>query len=130
MNLVRQFISMLLLLILFSGIGIKSIVTFHYFFNKTEIIELFCVNKEKPQLQCNGKCHLAQELKEIEPINENEPFLPVQTIINLELVFILENTAFSFHKANTLSEYNSDFSTKKIVEQYFSITTPPPQKIA
>jgi hypothetical protein len=26
------------------------------------IIETYCVNKEKPQLQCNGKCHLAKQL--------------------------------------------------------------------
>ena len=26
------------------------------------IVETYCVNKEKPQLQCNGKCHLAKQL--------------------------------------------------------------------
>ncbi|WP_299385637.1 hypothetical protein [uncultured Lacinutrix sp.] len=26
------------------------------------IIETYCVNKEKPQLQCNGKCHLAKQI--------------------------------------------------------------------
>ncbi len=26
------------------------------------IIETYCVNKEKPKLQCNGKCHLAGNL--------------------------------------------------------------------
>lgn len=26
------------------------------------IIETYCVNKEKPTLQCNGKCHLAGQL--------------------------------------------------------------------
>jgi len=27
-----------------------------------EIVEKYCVNKEKPQLQCNGKCHLAKQI--------------------------------------------------------------------
>lgn len=27
------------------------------------IIETYCVNKEKPELQCNGKCHLAKQLQ-------------------------------------------------------------------
>lgn len=26
--------------------------------NKTEIIDKFCENKDKPMLQCDGKCHL------------------------------------------------------------------------
>jgi hypothetical protein len=26
------------------------------------IIETYCVNKEKPQMQCNGKCHLAKQM--------------------------------------------------------------------
>ena len=26
------------------------------------IIETYCVNKEKPKLQCKGKCHLAKQL--------------------------------------------------------------------
>ena len=28
------------------------------------IAEFLCVNKEKPKLNCNGKCYLIQRLKE------------------------------------------------------------------
>lgn len=27
------------------------------------IIKTYCINKEKPELQCNGKCHLAKQLQ-------------------------------------------------------------------
>ena len=30
--------------------------------NVDYIIETYCVNKEKPELKCNGKCHLATQL--------------------------------------------------------------------
>lgn len=30
--------------------------------NQSEIIRKFCVNKDKPKLHCNGKCHLMKEL--------------------------------------------------------------------
>ena len=30
--------------------------------NVDYIIETYCVNKEKPGLKCNGKCHLATQL--------------------------------------------------------------------
>lgn len=35
----------------------------YYQLNIDYIIETYCVNKEKPELQCNGKCHLAQQLQ-------------------------------------------------------------------
>lgn len=30
--------------------------------NLDYIIETYCINKEKPELQCHGKCHLATQL--------------------------------------------------------------------
>ncbi|MBK8567882.1 MAG: hypothetical protein IPN76_32310 [Saprospiraceae bacterium] len=32
-------------------------------FNQTEIEQLYCVNKAKPQKQCHGKCHLKKQLQ-------------------------------------------------------------------
>lgn len=34
-----------------------------YQVHKEQITRLFCVNKDKPKLQCNGKCHLAKQLR-------------------------------------------------------------------
>ncbi|MDO6598162.1 hypothetical protein Q4512_14660 [Oceanihabitans sp. 2_MG-2023] len=35
----------------------------YYQLNIDYIVETYCVNKEKPTLQCNGKCHLAKQLQ-------------------------------------------------------------------
>lgn len=35
----------------------------YYELNIDYIIETYCVNKDKPQLQCNGKCHLSKQLQ-------------------------------------------------------------------
>lgn len=35
----------------------------YYELNIEYITEKFCENKEKPELKCNGKCHLAKELQ-------------------------------------------------------------------
>lgn len=43
----------------------------NYSLNKDFIVEFFCVNKDKPQLQCNGKCHLAEQLKKMGDDSEN-----------------------------------------------------------
>ncbi len=42
-----------------------------YILNQDYIAEFLCINKDKPKLQCNGKCHL---VKEIERQQEQEPF--------------------------------------------------------
>ena len=34
----------------------------YYQLNIDYIIETYCVNKSKPELQCNGKCHLAKQI--------------------------------------------------------------------
>jgi hypothetical protein len=37
-----------------------------YSLNRNFITEKYCVNKNKPSLHCNGKCHLAKVLKDEE----------------------------------------------------------------
>ncbi len=37
--------------------------------NQDKVVELFCINKNKPELDCKGKCYLAEKLKEV---NQNE----------------------------------------------------------
>jgi hypothetical protein len=40
-----------------------SLIQGSYELNKSFIIENFCINKDRPELKCDGKCFLAQELK-------------------------------------------------------------------
>ncbi|WP_203256028.1 hypothetical protein [Hyunsoonleella ulvae] len=41
-----------------------------YIINQDYIAEFLCINKDKPEIQCNGKCHL---VKQIEKQKEQEP---------------------------------------------------------
>ncbi|MDG4716258.1 hypothetical protein [Winogradskyella marincola] len=43
----------------------------YYQLNIDYIIETYCVNKEKPELQCNGKCHLAKQLSATKTTDKN-----------------------------------------------------------
>jgi exopolysaccharide biosynthesis protein len=38
----------------------------YYAANKERITQLFCINKDKPALNCNGKCYLSRKIKEVE----------------------------------------------------------------
>lgn len=69
----------------------------YYGLNINAIIEQYCVNKENPQLQCDGKCFLAQQLNEASDSNEDhsskflnslfESFIPVYISVNPEIKF-------------------------------------------
>ncbi len=40
----------------------RIVVHFNFWLNQEFIAQNLCENKEKPQLECNGKCHLKKEL--------------------------------------------------------------------
>ena len=44
----------------------------YYELNIDYIVETYCVNKDKPELQCNGKCHLAKQLQLNDNLNSGE----------------------------------------------------------
>lgn len=52
--------------LLMHGLLYNAILFVNYEMNKQEITELFCINKDKPELNCNGSCHLMQQLKDRE----------------------------------------------------------------
>ncbi len=62
----RSLISSLLLALMLFSQFYNSVVWIKYEFNVEEITELFCVNKEKPALMCNGKCYVKGELIDID----------------------------------------------------------------
>ncbi|WP_052503504.1 hypothetical protein [Lacinutrix sp. Hel_I_90] len=68
------------------------------------IIENYCVNKEKPQLQCNGKCHLAKQLAS------------VPSSIDLENELALNNLVESFFPVFYLN-----YNYKKLIKIDFKI---------
>lgn len=43
------------------AIQISTVI--YYELNINTIIEKYCINKERPQLSCNGKCYLMNQLK-------------------------------------------------------------------
>lgn len=46
----------------------------NFYANQKLITEKYCENKDKPQMKCEGKCHLKKQLtvKKIDPINLNQ----------------------------------------------------------
>lgn len=80
-----------------------------YALNQDYIAEFLCINKDKPKLQCNGKCHL---VKELEKQQEQDPVSALS--VNMENypigfvdIFQLKNPKDYTYKAPLLYSYNS-----------------------
>ncbi len=62
-----------------------------YIVNYDYIVNTLCENKDKPEMQCNGKCHLSKELaKEAGDDNKN-PFTGKTSKTEIPQVIISEN---------------------------------------
>ncbi len=128
LKLVSQISSIIVALLFVYTINFKSFVTFSYFVNQSEIIELFCINKEKPQLQCDGKCHLATQLSEVEKDTEDLPFSPTSLAYELEINLTITKEKVDFApNTNTLKKGLYFASKSNICSGYTSITSPPPK---
>lgn len=55
----------LALLILFQS-GASMFTLLHFELNKDFIVKNLCINRSKPSMHCNGKCHLKKQLKKTE----------------------------------------------------------------
>jgi hypothetical protein len=62
----------LVALMLLQTLG-QEVLVVDYQLNKARITELYCVNKARPQLHCNGKCHLAKQLRKADGAEKKAP---------------------------------------------------------
>ncbi len=79
-------------------------VSFTYIYYNVDpigFIEELCENKDQPQLQCNGKCHL----KKVTESSQNSEEVPLQ-IIDFKDILLHQHTAaeVSFKKKSTLKK--------------------------
>ena len=96
---------------------------FSYFqLNIDSIIEKYCVNKDVPQLSCNGKCHLAKQLQTTRTNDDGSPaittladsFFPVffesSEIIDFSSTCIIQKrVTSSWH-----NDYHFDFTSQHL----------------
>lgn len=86
-----------MLIILSLLVFIKPVVpVFEYVINYEYIAKVLCINKDKPEMQCNGKCHL---MKELAKASEKElPLTPSKkhVVTETEVLFYQELESFAF----------------------------------
>jgi hypothetical protein len=67
----KSFVAIGLLCCFLLPLGIKVCILTNYEFNIHAITQKYCVNKDKPKMHCNGKCHLAKSLKALSTEENN-----------------------------------------------------------
>ncbi len=83
MRLLHNIVTSVLLLVVLTGAMKNSLLLMYYQVDTTAFINTFCVNKDRPQLHCDGKCKLSQLLKEKERKEANE------TLVSLQVEYLL-----------------------------------------
>lgn len=51
----------------------RYLVMFEFYLNQDFIAKNLCINRDKPQMQCNGKCHLKKQLTAEERKEQENP---------------------------------------------------------
>ena len=83
-----------------------------YMVNYEYIAKTLCVNKAKPQMHCNGKCHLMKELakaaeteKPISSDKKDNVKQPVEELFFQDIKSLISETIRVFHKKPVSNHY-------------------------
>lgn len=93
--------------LLMLGISTRDIMHYVAFkFNQTYISDVFCINKDKPELDCDGKCYLKKKLdtakkdsdsRKIPPPDEKSSVVMVNAFITADHEVRQHTTHHSFY---------------------------------
>jgi hypothetical protein len=81
-----------------------SITYIYYNIDTVGFIETFCENKDKPELQCNGKCHL----KKITKTNNQEQNQPIE-LIDFKDILLYNQKNYSHYLSESTLQKKTTF---------------------
>lgn len=95
MKLTTQIGIICVLLVIFAKTLISPLIYLNYELRKDYIIQNFCENKERPELNCDGKCYLAKQLKASQQEDEEQATLRfMEKLMSIEYLEV-KNDALS-----------------------------------
>ncbi len=113
----RRIASYFFLIVLTLHTFSQLLVVGKFLYNQDYIAANLCENKDQPELECNGKCHLKKELKKDTKDNHSqESIVTSETILfyqnnSIEIVleapsFFIKKNRFTHYVGKELSDYN------------------------
>ena len=91
----KQVSCILLLIVIIVQSLNRQLIVINYQLNKEIITKKYCENKDKPDLCCNGKCHLKKQLNELDKKQGN----PVSSSNSKDLLLFIDKIpTYLFYK--------------------------------
>jgi hypothetical protein len=101
----------------------RSSVVAYYYMNRTEITAMFCENKARPAMNCNGSCYLSKQIKKM----EEKQASGILALLQFD-EFAISPLFPDFRSEIACSSYSfADVSEEKILKGYHLHTQPPPE---
>jgi hypothetical protein len=100
----------------------------YYSLNISEIIDKYCINKDRPALNCDGKCYLSQKLNALDnsSANSTQQNIPESFV----LVFLNKTTNYYFGNLGQQIEKQKHYHiTDNFKTISLRVNTPPPKFI-
>lgn len=119
-----QYGSFLFILCIAFAISWQTFTVVNFYTHQNEIEAEYCVNKDKPELNCHGKCHLEKQLNNAVVTEKNLP-----TSLTQSLLFFcgLEDVeACAFCQPSSLEPSNFHFN-RPLLEGSLSDLLDPPE---
>lgn len=123
----RIVIAFILAWLLSVQIALQAGSVINYALNKEAITDLFCVNKDKPQMQCNGQCHLMKELKKAETPVDNPSEDSKFPSFKLSEFIVDQFPTIKLQTFTPLLDHQSKLISSQPIQVSFGIFHPPRQ---
>ncbi|MGR3812097.1 hypothetical protein [Jiulongibacter sp. NS-SX5] len=126
MQSIKQIGAILLLSLLFVKAMVVPAIFVNYELRKDFIIQNYCVNKDMPELECDGQCYLAKQLKAAQQEDEKNA---TNTFLSkvFEIEFSFTESVFSFR--SLVNDFNEkvafNYTAQNTSEYHFDIFHPP-----
>jgi hypothetical protein len=101
----------------------KMFIVMDYQVNKTYIARVLCENRSKPKSGCNGKCHLARELKKADQTEEQQP-VPFKDKLEI-LYYFQASPTFAFLVIDLPEQEFPHYFSSGVSPPVFGIFHPP-----
>jgi len=86
----------------------------YFHINRTYIAKVLCENRDRPKLNCNGKCYLAKKLKQQQEKKDKETTERVSNTPVAHL-FFMNAVTFKFHVSSFIEKKKVKFSYLQLV---------------
>jgi len=118
----QRFIAIALILIISLPLMHKAIVITNYIVDYDYISQILCINKEEPEMKCNGKCHLTKELNKTESSDDNESKNNSRTNLEIGITYFFnakeEIQIIQFHSFKKSSFFYTDFYNTPFINSF------------